>query len=93
MVGDGSAAIVRVWSVPNAPTGEGMRYEDEAGWVWKPVFGQSLYLTGEAPGVLRDGRVYPGECPTTRARPSPAPPKPKRGRFFEGATPRERWRR
>jgi hypothetical protein len=93
MVGSGCSRIVRSWSDPTAPTGEGDMYEDEYGRTWRRVYFHGPHITGVSYGRLCSGHICPANGnPSPPPRPHPAPaPKPRRGRFFEHATARKPW--
>lgn len=55
---DSGSKIVRSWTSPTAPTGEGTYYELEDGTVWKTTLSTPT-ITGVRYGDLRDGRIKP----------------------------------
>jgi hypothetical protein len=58
--GDGGLRIVACWSDPDAPTGEGSRYETEDGTVWGSVFRkESNPATGTSYGEMYRGVIWP----------------------------------
>ena len=55
---DSGSKIIRTWTSPTAPTGEGTYYETENGRVWKTTI-QTPTITGVSYADLRDGRMVP----------------------------------
>ncbi len=49
---DSESRIVKVYTVANAPTGEGERYVTQDGRVWKRTFGQDNTSTGQVNGRM-----------------------------------------
>lgn len=59
MVGDSRQKIVRYWTDPYAPTGEGERYQTEDGRVWKsdPTVRMRSMGTGESRGCKTNEHI------------------------------------
>lgn len=55
---DSGSRIVRTWTVTDAPTGEGTRYETEDGRVWAQTM-TTPTITGVTYAKVRRGRIEP----------------------------------